>query len=335
MRKVLGIVIFGLLLACKETPTYTVKNQMSGEVFGTTYSIILFTNSQIDYQRQVDSIFTVINQSLSTYIPGSDISRINAGDTTVVVDAMFREVFDVSRIIYNQTGGYFDPTVGNLVNAWGFGPENAMVMTKDRVDSLLTYVGFDKVAIREDGTVSKKIKGMYFDFNAIAKGYAIDRVAVLFDNLDISNYLIEIGGEIVAKGIQLEKQKPWVVGIDNPEADEDRSLKRIIKLQDRALASSGNYRKYSIDSVTGEKYVHTIDPITGYSKNSKTLGVNILASSCVKADGYATGLMVMDIEKAKALALKEKDMEAYIIYVDDAGSVQEFFTAGFKEVIVK
>ncbi len=335
MKNFLVISLFIALFSCKKDTTEIIKNQNTGGIFGTSYSIIYLSPSPLDYQEEIDSVFQVVNQSLSTYIPNSDISKINKGDTSVQVDHMFKDVFELSNKIYTITNGYFDPTVGSLVNAWGFGPEKQITMDSTKVDSLLQFVGFHKVAISDQATVLKEDPRIYLDFNAIAKGYAIDRVAVLMDEKGIQNYLIEIGGELVAKGRNTIKDKPWSVGIDNPENEEERELKLIINLEDRALASSGNYRKFRINEKTGEKYVHTIDPITGYTKNSKTLGVTILADDCATADGYATAFMAMDLDAAERIILSDTKLDAYIIYVDEQGEIQEFLTDGFKKVIAQ
>ena len=312
-----------------------VRNQTRGLALGTTYTIIYLANETLDFQKEIDSVFAVVNKSLSTYIPDSDISRINKGDSLVVVDKMFKEVFELSRKVHKQTNGYFDPTVGTLVNAWGFGPGKQIAMDSVTIDSLLQYVGFDKVAITPQNRITKENPNIYFDFNAIAKGYAIDRLAVMLDKKGIENYLVEVGGEVVAKGINLEKKKPWVIGIDDPQAEIGRKMKLLINMSNRALASSGNYRKYRVDSITGKKYVHTIDPLTGYTKNSNTLGVTILANDCATADAYATAFMAMDLHEAFKVINYNKDLEAYIIYLDEKGVTQEFLTKGFKELLVE
>ncbi len=335
MKNYLVLVLYCFLCSCKTDTTEVVRNQATGGVFGTSYGIIYLSDQVLDYQQQIDSVFRVVNKSLSTYIPESDISKINLGDSTLQVDHMFKDVFTLSREIYEKTNGYFDPTVGILVNAWGFGPGQEVVMDSAKIDSLLQYVGFDKVAITSKGTVAKEDTAIYFDFNAIAKGYAIDRVAVLMDELNIQNYLIEIGGEVVGKGINKVKNKAWAVGIDNPENEYQRQAKIAICLNDRALASSGNYRKFRVDETTGEKFVHTIDPITGYTRNSNTLGVTILADNCAKADGYATAFMAMDLVAAKELLTSDTSLDAYIIYADTEGAIQEFMTEGFKKLILK
>lgn len=331
MRRYFLFGVIGLLLSCDNEDV--VKNQAVGEALGTSYNIIYLSHEVVDYQKEIDSVFQVVNQSLSTYIPSSDISRINQGDTLVKVDHMFKEVFHLSKKVYRATNGYFDPTVGTLVNAWGFGPEKKIVMDSIKVDSLLQFVGFDKVNLTNEDIVEKKNTNIYFDFNAVAKGYAIDRVAAMLSSNGLQHYLVEVGGEIVAKGRNMVKGKPWVVGIDDPEAEDGRELKLLINLENRALASSGNYRKYRVDTVTGKKYVHTINPITGYTKDSNTLGVTILAKNCATADAYATAFMAMDLDEAFKVISSNEELEAYIIYLDNTGETIEFLTAGFKKVV--
>jgi len=329
------IVVLGLFQSCKQSNSVGVRNENIGGALGTSYSIISITADKIDLQKEIDSVFAVINHSLSTYIPESDISRINNGDSTVVVDEMFREVFNLSKEINKETNGFFDPTVGTLVNAWGFGPERQISMDSLKIDSLLNFVGLDKIQIDDTNRIIKTNPNIYLDFNAIAKGYSIDRLAAMLDAKGINNYLIEVGGELVAKGKNTIKDKSWVVGIDDPEMQVKRATKILINLNDRALASSGNYRKFRVDETTGKKYVHTVNPKTGYTQISNTLAVTILADDCATADAYATAFMAMDLSDAFKLINENKRLEAYIIYVDEKGETQEFLTKGFKEFVVE
>ncbi|WP_298506219.1 FAD:protein FMN transferase [uncultured Maribacter sp.] len=323
-----------LFYSCKQQEEL-VRNDANGAALGTTYNLIYFSEAPLDLQSQIDSVFAVMNHSLSTYIPESDISKINRGDSTLIVDKMFQEVFQLSKEVHKETKGYFDPTVGTLVNAWGFGPGKQIRLDSAKVDSLLNYVGFNKVQLSNENTILKDDPSIYFDFNAIAKGYAIDRLAKMMDANGITNYLLEVGGELVARGINPIKNKTWVVGIDDPQVVEGRELKLIIKLQNKAMASSGNYRKFRVDEKTGKKYVHTINPITGYTKNGTTLGVTVLANSCAEADAYATSFMAMELKEVKMLLKNNKTLEAYIIYLDKNGETQEFMTKGVKKLVVK
>ncbi len=316
--------------------SYGVKrNYNSGEALGTTYSITYLTNRPMDLQKEIDSVFAAINASMSTYIPDSDISRINRGDSTVVIDSMFREVMSISARVHSRTRGYFDPTVGVLVNAWGFGPGPQLGnMDSVQVDSLLKFVGFAKVSITPEFGIRKEHPGIQIDFNAIAKGYTVDRLAALMDRRGVANYLIEVGGELVGRGGNALKEKPWIVGIDDPQVETGRQLKKKVELKNRALASSGNYRKFRIDSASGRRYVHTIDPISGFTKDSNVLAASVMANSCAVADAYATAFMAMDLDESIKLLVEQKELEAYIIYLNEEGQTEEFMTTGFAEMVV-
>ena len=330
--RVLIIAFLSLLASCKsDKNTDLVLKQETGQALGTSYSILYFTNeASPNIEKSLDSIFTVVNKSMSTYITSSDISKINKGDNTVVVDQMFKEVFETSKTIYAQTNGYFDPTVGNLVNAWGFGPQKyKLEITPKTVDSLMQYVGFNKLKLNKDNTLQKSNPNVYIDFNAIAKGYCIDRIGAYLESKDVKNYLIELGGELLAKGNHLGKQTPWRVGIDDPTQTNERTLYTTLALKDKGMATSGNYRKFRLDSVSGKKFVHIIDAKTGYTKPSIILSVSVLAPTCAIADGYATAFMAMPFEETKALLTSNDSLEGYIIYSAENGELKTYATDGF------
>ncbi|MBC2839038.1 FAD:protein FMN transferase [Robiginitalea sp. SC105] len=327
-----ALLLFTVLQGCSSPDLE--RMDYLGEALGTTYAITVFSEEARDLQPKIDSVFAVLNQSMSTYLPGSDITRINNGDTTVVADAMFREVLAASREIHRATAGYFDPTVGVLVEAWGFGPGPALEqMDQATVDSLLRFVGLEKVELTPDNRIRKEWPQTRLDFNAIAKGYAVDRLAHMLETQGSSNFLVEVGGEVRTRGMQPEKNQPWRVGIDDPQAEGQRSIKRVVSLSDRAMASSGNYRKFRVDPETGTRYVHTIDPISGFTKNSNILAVSVIAPTCMVADGYATAFMAMDLQQSSALLEASPDLEAYIIYLDEAGETREFATEGFRTLM--
>ncbi|WP_343487719.1 FAD:protein FMN transferase [Allomuricauda sp. d1] len=332
MRISLLFLILIFFLGCQSDPL--VKNQNIGNALGTTYAITYIADEELDFQKEIDSVFQAVNQSMSTYITNSDISKINEGDSTVVVDKMFEEVFKLSKKVHEKTSGYFDPTVGVLVNAWGFGPGQQIVLDSTKVDSLLEFVGWKKVHLNAEGTIAKSHPAIRFDFNAVAKGYAIDRLGAMLDEKGIKNYLVEVGGEVLAKGTNLVSEKRWTVGIDDPQVVQGRKLKLAIALKDKALASSGNYRKFRVDTVTGKKYVHTIDPKTGYTKNSNVLATSVVANDCATADAYATAFMAMDLDESIKLLVKQEELSAYIIYLDTEGETQEFMTPGFEALVV-
>ncbi|WP_350285200.1 FAD:protein FMN transferase [uncultured Croceitalea sp.] len=311
----------------------TIRSQSVGNAFGTSYSIIYLSDSPLDFQKEIDSVIDVVNQSMSTYLPDSDISRINNGDATIKVDEMFKEVFRISSDVHRASKGYFDPTIGVLANAWGFGPGEQIALDSVKVDSLLNYVGWNKVTLLENGTIQKEHPEIRFDFNAVAKGYAIDRLGAMLDEKEIVNYLVEVGGEVLAKGTNIIKQKPWTVGIDRPNAFMKRGTAAVINLEDKALASSGNYRKFRYDEETGEKYVHTIDPLTGFTKNAKVLAASVVANDCATADAFATAFMAMDLEESKNVLRKRKDLNAYIIYIGQNDTIKAHLTPGFEKLL--
>ncbi len=309
--------------------------QLTGSALGTTYSIQYSGAMARTYKKQLDSIFAAVNQSMSTYIPTSDISRINAGDTTVQVDAMFEEVLRLSKEVHRVSEGAFDPTVGQLVNAYGFGAAQGFkVVDSAKVTQLLKGVGLDKVTLTPEKKIRKTDPSVYLEFNAIAKGYCIDRIGVFLEQQGIEHYLIELGGELLAKGQNVVKQKDWVVGIDDPTELEQRVITTTMRLKDRAMATSGNYRKFRIDPETGNKYVHSIDPLTGYPKLSNVLSVSVLAASCVEADAYATTFMIMDLDETKALLQEHTGLDVYIIFADVDGEIEVFSTQGFEDMLL-
>lgn len=334
-KKYIPLILVAFLFSCKMKNGGFIVNKNGGAAIGTFYQITYLSESELDYQVQIDSVFEVVNKSMSTYLEDSDISKINKGDSTLVVDAMFQDVFNQSREVYKRTNGYFDPTVGVLVNAWGFGPGNQIKLDSTRVDSLLSYVGFDKVTLTKNNTIKKEHPSIYFDFNAVGKGYNIDRLGVMLDQKGIENYLIEVGGEVLAKGKNLVSKKPWTIGVDDPEMGEERELKLVLAMENKAMASSGNYRHFRTDSITGEKYVHIINPITGFTKNSNVLGATVIAVTCAEADAFATAFMAMDLDDSIKLLTQQKELDAYIIYLDDNGDTKEFMTDGFKNLILE
>ncbi|MFN4763928.1 FAD:protein FMN transferase [Gillisia sp. Q332] len=307
----------------------------TGTALGTTYQLKFFHPEELDLEKSLDSIFSVINKSMSTYQVDSDISKINSGETGIKVDGNFREVFQYSEKIYKQSDGYFDPTVGNLVNAYGFGPDkNLDSLSISEIDSIMQYVGFNKLELTSDNILKKQHPGIYIDFNAIAKGFTVDVIARFLNSKNVEDYLIELGGELVAKGINQGRQQPWVVAIDDPQQTEgNRIFQATLKLNNRAMATSGNYRKFRIDSSTKERFVHTINPLSGKPEKSNLLSVSVLAENCALADGYATAFMAMGFEKSKEMLRNLEDVDVYFIYTEADEDAKVYTSQGFKDAL--
>lgn len=323
IQSCLFLVALTLFANCKkelQKQDYTLE----GAVFGTSYKITYLYATK-NYQTSLDSLFFDINNSVSTYIPNSSISKINSGEQGVTVDAIFVEVFKKSERIYKETDGFFDPTVGNLVNAYGFGPKNEKKdLTSEEIDTQMQFVGLNKVILK-DGSIEKEHPKVYLDFNSIAKGLAIDIVARFFDTKQIDNYLIEIGGEIRAKGVKA-KNKPWLIKVVNPVRAYNNDGFKVINLSDKSMATSGNYRKFRITE-DGKKYVHTINPKTGLATESNLLSASVIASAdCADVDAYATAFMAMGLERTKAFLKFRDDLKVILIYADENGGLLEFST---------
>ena len=299
---------------------------LKGFVFGTTYKIVCL-NAKENHQKSIDSLFFLMNKSLSTYIPTSDISKINNGDTTIIVDDYFLEVFKKSKQIHKETNGYFDPTIGNLVNLWGFGPRKEKKnLTDTEVKEQMQFVGFDKVTLKNRKIIKQHSK-IYLDFNSIAKGFGIDVVARFFNAKKIDNYLIEIGGEIRTKGFK-NNRLPWVVKLANP-VNLNAGFKDL-NLSNKSMATSGNYRKFRITE-NGNKYVHTVNPKTGFAIENNLLSVSVIASlDCADVDAYATAFMAMGLEKSKQFLKKYKGIDAILLYINSEDNLEEFTTYTYK-----
>lgn len=334
MKKLFFLCLIVVLNSCgKKEP---VGKLFQGEALGTTYMVKYFSDKDLNFEKAMDSIIDEINTSMSTYSTKSDISKINRGDTTVVVDDHFATVFRASGKIYNESNGFFDPTVGILVNAYGFGPEDRLKeLDSVRIDSLIKLVGFHKLKLNANNTIIKTHPSIYLDFNAIAKGYAIDVIGNYLESENVKNYLIELGGELRARGNNLENSSEWIVGIDDPMQEAgNRELYAKLKLENSAMATSGNYRKYRIDSLTGQRFVHTINPLTGKAEKSNLLSTSVLAENCMLADGYATAFMAMGLERSKEMLKTLKGVEVYLIYSNENGEMGVFTTPGFQEQLV-
>lgn len=335
MKKVTVLFLVFVLISCKDETTKSGLIQNFGEALGTTFNIQY--ESSEDFMAEFEDVFKRVNQSMSTYQKSSDISKINQGDTSVIVDTLFVNVLKTSQQIWKETNGIFDPTVGPLVNAYGFGPNKQLgSIDSTKIDSIRSFVGLDKISLTSENKIVKVDPRIFIDFNALAKGYTLDLLGDVLNKKGVKNYLIELGGELLAKGKNTDKNKNWTVAIDNPTQNEnERTFIRFLELRDnRAMATSGNYRKFSEDSLTGQKFVHSINPLTGWPKVSNVLSASVLASTCMVADAYATVFMVMDLEESIAFLSQHTELDAFIIYTDDSGTLQEWMTEGFKKVLV-
>ncbi len=318
-RITLLLVLLLLVIACKEEKKQNIT-KLQGAVFGTTYHITYVSSE--DYQKTIDSLFVLVNKSLSTYMPTSDISKINQGDTTIVVDDMFVEVFEKAKKIYKETDGYFDPTIGRLIDAYGFGSgKEKKNLTTEEISALMEHVGFDKVSLK-DRKVHRESSDIEFNVNAFAKGYGVDVVGRFLESKNVHDYLVEIGGEIRARGTK--DGKLWKVAIEKPNVDGTRSIQKVIELDNESMATSGNYRKYKVNA-EGKKIVHTVNAKTGLAEESNLLSVSVrLKGDCADVDAYATAFLAMGLEKTKVFLEEHPELKVVLLYHNEANELAEY-----------
>lgn len=315
----MGLAIF--LLGCSEQKS-TDEVLFSGRTMGTTYhmKVVDFALSEEDkviIQTEIDKKLELVNDQMSTYRPNSELSLFNK--SAIVEDfrvsAATRKVV-VEAIRLNQlTSGALDVTVGPLVNMWGFGPDNRpeKVPSAAELELIKARIGIDKLAVTEHG-LSKTIDGLYVDLSAIAKGYGVDVIADYFAELGIKNYLVEIGGELRVNGLN-SRHVSWQVAVEKPTL-ESQGVQQVIAVGDNAIATSGDYRNYY--ELDGQRFAHTIDPVTGSPINHKLASVTVVHPSSMTADGLATALMVMG-EKAGFEFAKQQGLAVYMISKADSG----------------
>lgn len=338
LTRTLGVLLLGALVILYIRYTRQPEAQPTIALSGTTMGPIPFSVKYQDplnrnFQTAVDSVLVAFNQSLSTYIPSSEISRFNSGDSLIFETPLFYPVIKRSKEIHDITLGSFDPTVGPLVNAWGFGPgKKQRLLDSTEVDSIKQIVGLHLLAFDHLGI--KKLKsGVMLDFSAIAKGYGVDVVGEFLEQKGILNYMVEIGGEVRCRGTN-HRGQPWIIGIEDPTVGiNEQRLHSRVYLKDRSLATSGNYRNFYV--VDGRKISHTIDPFTGYPVEHSLLSASVFATDCMTADALATAFMVLGLQRSKEIVESIEEIDAFFIYSDDEGNLQTYASSGIRGFIAK
>ena len=331
MRSVLLLLFFMVLSGCEQNQPFIIK----GQTMGTTYHVVLANPNVLSppravVQAKIDSLLRTVNLQMSTYLEESEITRFNrfAGREPFRVSPAFTRVLKLALKIYDESGGAFDVTVGPLVNLWGFGTDGQRATPPDpaRIRKILKQVGSRYITIVNDSTIRKTNPAIQLDFSAIAKGYGVDAVAGMLQKLGFSNFLVEIGGEVVTRGGK--NGQPWKIGIDRPlpEALPGTELEKILELHDAAMATSGDYRNYFTSGDSA--YSHEIDPRTGRPVRNMVASATVLAPSCMEADAMATALMVMGAKKGLAWVESKTGVEAFII-LHDGKNFKEIGSSGF------
>lgn len=302
-----------------------------GRIFGTTYHITYQSDDNL--KKEIEETLKVVDQEFSMFNPQSTVALINEGKRPTLSDD-FLEVYQLAQQVNEESDGAFDITVAPLVNAWGFGFKNQQMPNNHQIDSLRRLVGMEHVSLagaKGSQYVRFQRPRMMLDFSAIAKGYGTDRVARLLMSHDVANFMVEIGGEVYAKG-NSEKRLPWRIGVSKPVDDPDndaQELETVLNVTNQAMATSGNYRNFYYKG--GRKYAHTIDPKTGRPVQHSLLSATVLAPTCAEADAYATSFMVMGLDKARQVLERKKQLKAYFIYQNAQRGLSVWKSEGLDE----
>lgn len=302
-----------------------------GDVFATYYRFQI--DSDNDFSKPIDSIFKAINKASNSYVDSSEISKFNRKGILINPSPTFIDMLQKAKAYNQLSEGYFEPTLYPLINAWGFGLKNREQMDSIKVDSLLKLVSFNNLLVFDSTQVKALKKGVQIDLSAMGEGYALDAVASILDANGVKNYMVEIGGEMKCKG-RNQKNKIWKIGIEDPTipiSERGNSLMTIVKLNNKGLSTSGNYRKFYTDSL-GNKYAHIISPKTGYPIKHNLLSVSIIANSSTAADALATACMAMGTQRSIQFIEQNPNIEGFLIYSKN-GKMKTWSSVGFPKSI--
>ncbi len=321
------LILLFVLTSCKQKAY--IKEE--GKIFGTTYHLI-YEVEEGSLHKNILTELQKFSDALNVYDTTSLISKVNRNVTNNIDNKFFIECFSRAEQISDITNGCFDITIAPVVNAWGFGFKNYKNINDRFIDSLMQFIGYKSVKI-EGNSIVKQHKQTMLDVSAIAKGYGVDVVAEYLEQQGVSNYMVEIGGEVRVMGVNPNGEL-WRIGIDKPldnPSPNVRELQTVINLKNKSLATSGNYRQFY--KKDGVKYSHTINPKTGYPAQNSLLSASVLADDCLTADAFATAFMVMGVQKSKALAETIPNLDIYLIYEDSAKQMQTYYSKGFEGLI--
>ena len=326
MLLVFVVIIYFLFPSKENNKEFTISGSTMGNI---VYNIKYISDEVILEKKKIDSLLVNFNNIFSTYIPSSEISTINNSSGKIYISDHFHFLLEQSKRVYDLTDGYFDPTIGPLVNLWGFGPDKLINKPKkSEVNNLLNLVGLNKIDIGDNFLI--KNKGTYIDFSSIAKGYAVDILHNYLIDKKILNFFIEIGGEVRANGKNI-KNVDWIVGIESPFKLNSNTPIATASLEGLSIATSGNYRNFY--KIGDSLIFHTIDPRTGYPSETNMLSASVFSKSCFLADAFATSFMVMGFEKSKKLSSSIDDIDVLLIYYDIDGKIKRYLSDGIKAKI--
>lgn len=330
-----------ILTACQKEPEII---NLSGKTMGTTYHIKYIDSGNLQKNAEqahehIEAILKDVNAKMSTYDANSELSRFNQSkeiNQPIDISSDLALVIQEALRLNQVTNGALDVTVGPIVNLWGFGPEKRADKqpSVEQIAERQTWVGINKLKLRQSAVgfqLEKSVPQLYVDLSSIAKGFGVDKIATYVESIGVQHYMVEIGGEIRAKGNNIEG-KPWQIAIEKPTVDGSRVIEQVIGLKDLAMATSGDYRNYFEEN--GKRFSHEIDPKTGYPIQHNLASITVLSPSSMTADGLSTGLFVLGEEKALQIA-EQQNLPVYLIIKTDKGFETKMSSAFTKLLDVK
>ena len=337
-RKILTLCLGALLLfSCDNTKKTSKLYDVEGKGGSVAYRVKYISTDSTDLKPAIDSLVKVVDLSISSYNPESIVSKINQGLVATKANDHFKRAFATAQKVWKESGGFYDPTVGILVNAWGFGKELiqpvSKLPTEHEIDSLKKYVGFEKVHISDDDYVKKQNPAIQLDLTSVLRGYTADVISDFLKSKGIENFLVKVDGQTIVEGKDVVNNTPWKVEAEDPYELNDDYKEVILHLNNESVSTDENYRRVWIDG-NGKRFVHIINPFTGYPMTGEMLSATVIAKTAVESDAYSTMFMIIGLEKSKEFLAKHPELKALLVYSDQNNEVKTYKTQNIEPLIV-
>lgn len=327
-----------LLFSCDNNTKKTSKlYEVEGKGGSVAYRVKYISADSTDLKPAIDSLVKVVDHSISSYNKESIVAKINQGLVATKANDHFKRAFATAQKVWKESGGFYDPTVGILVNAWGFGKELiqpvSKLPTEHEIDSLKKYVGFEKVHISDDDYVKKQNPAIQLDLTSVLRGYTADVISDFLKSKGIENFSVKVDGQTIVEGKDVVNNTPWKVEAEDPYKLNDDYKEVILHLNNESVSSDENYRRVWIDG-NGKRFVHIINPFTGYPMTGEMLSATVIAKTAVESDAYSTMFMIIGLEKSKEFLAKHPELKALLVYSDQNNEVKTYKTQNIEPLIV-
>lgn len=327
-----------LLFSCDNNTKKTSKlYEVEGKGGSVAYRVKYISADSTDLKPAIDSLVKVVDHSISSYNKESIVAKINQGLVATKANDHFKRAFATAQKVWKESGGFYDPTVGILVNAWGFGKELiqpvSKLPTEHEIDSLKKYVGFEKVHISDDDYVKKQNPAIQLDLTSVLRGYTADVISDFLKSKGIENFSVKVDGQTIVEGKDVVNNTPWKVEAEDPYKLNDDYKEVILHLNNESVSTDENYRRVWIDE-NGKRFVHIINPFTGYPMTGEMLSATVIAKTAVESDAYSTMFMIIGLEKSKEFLAKHPELKALLVYSDQNNEVKTYKTQNIEPLIV-